>query len=284
MIGGLDDVYPVAVYDPVSATWENRGMAPIQFHHHQCATYGKFIYVAGSWAGNYPLQPANADTYIYDTENDSWATTPRLPEWRRRGGGGVAIYDGKLYLGAGSSGGHGSATTLRSYLDVLDLDDMSAGWVAKADIPDGRDHAQGGIAAGYFCIGGGRDGSKENFMGSPIMPINCFNIATDTWERRADIPEARSGVLVTGTCQGLIMIGGGEGGGRAHERVDLYDPVTDTFLPPTSFNQKRHGSGAAQSDCSCGNIYAVAGGGSQGVGTELNDIEVWSPDGVFRNC
>jgi len=121
-------------------------------------------------------------------------------------------------------------------------------------------------------------------MGSPIMPLNCFNIATDRWERRADIPEARSGVLVTGTCQGLLMIGGGEGGGSAHERVDLYDPRTDTFLPPTYFNQKRHGSGAARSACECGNIYVVAGGGSQGVGTELNDIEVWSPDGEFRKC
>jgi len=80
------------------------------------------------------------------------------------------------------------------------------------------------------------------------------------------------------------MIGGGEGGGRAHERVDLYDPRTDTFLPPTYFNQKRHGSGAARSSCECGNIYAVAGGGSQGVGTELNDIEVWSPDGELRKC
>jgi len=110
MIGGLDAVYPVAVYDPVSATWENRGMAPTEFH-------------------------PNEDTYIYDTENDSWSTTPRLPEWRRRGGGGVAIHDGKLYLGAGSSGGHGPATTLRPYLDVLDLNDMSAGWFMKDNVP-----------------------------------------------------------------------------------------------------------------------------------------------------
>lgn len=242
------------------------------------------MYLVGAWSGTWPNQPANPDTHIYDTENDTWSTTPPLSAARRRGAGGVAIHQGKLYLAAGSSGGHGPVTTLRPFLDVLDLDNMSPGWVAKDNVPDGRDHAQGGIAQGYFCIGGGRDGSKTNYLSHPVPSVNCFNIATETWERRANIPVPRSGVFVTGTCQGLIMIGGGEGSGFAHDRVDLYNPVTDSFLPPISLVQGRHGCGAASADCDCGNIYAVAGGATQGVGSELDDIEVWSPDGVFRKC
>ena len=80
------------------------------------------------------------------------------------------------------------------------------------------------------------------------------------------------------------MIGGGEGDGTATDRVDLYDPVSDSFMPPARFVQGRHGSGAAPADCSCGNVYAVAGAAEQGDSSELNDIEVWSPDGVLRNC
>lgn len=119
-----------------------------------------------------------------------------------------------------------------------------------------------------------------------MRPINCFNLDGQWWETRADLPEARSGVAVTGTCQGLLMIAGGESGGKSmsHSEVDLYDPVQHRFLDRTSFMTGRHGAALAGTDCSCGNIYAIAGGARRGGGLELNDIEVWSPDGVSRNC
>lgn len=90
---------------------------------------------------------------------------------------------------------------------------------------------------------------------------------------------------MTGTCQGLILIAGGEDKDSALNRVDLYDPVKDEFLESISLVRSRLGAAAAVSDdCSCGNVYVMAGGAWKGSRALLNDIEIWSPDGVRRNC
>ena len=105
----------------------------------------------------------------------------------------------------------------------------------------------------------------------------------------ADLPNPRGGVAVGATCDGYLMVAGGEaetGNFRgAYNRVDIFDPVTNTmFDPPARLARGRHGTGLATTPCSCGKIYISCGSGNIGGGPELNDIEVWSRNGDTTPC
>ncbi len=282
-----------SVFDTKTRRWENRGLPPLEMNHMQCVAWkDRYIYVAGAWTGPFPRETALKDTYVYDTIEDSWSTEPGLPVSRRRGGGALVIYDNKIYLGMGNQGGHGRHATAVGYLDVYDPNNKKAGWKALDSAPDARDHVGGGVVGGhYFCIGGGRDGGVANFWGTPVTRVNCYNFKTRKWEGRARMPDGRAGASTGVTCQGLLMIAGGEGreagtfkGGRAYDRVDLYDVTRDEFRKPVFLKRARHGSGLAVADCKCGNIYLPSGSGGLGGGPDLASTEVWSPDGVARDC
>lgn len=278
-------------FDPKARTWEDKGPHPAEMHHIQAVVVGAKIYVPGAWFGNWPKEKTHESMFVYDTTNGKWSTLPNPPSARRRGAGAVGVYKNKIYIAAGSSGGHGAPTTLLPYLDMFDPAQPNAGWKALPNIPDARDHVYGAVVGDFFCVGGGRQGNKDDYLAFPVLPINCYNLMTNVWERRKSLGIGRSGAPAAATCQGLLMIAGGEGrspnrsGNQAFKQVDLYDPKTDTFVtPPLMMNSPRHGTGAAVTDCGCGNIYLPAGAGGAGVESTLNDIVAWSPDGVVRNC
>ena len=50
------DKKPVNIYDPVTRTWTNGTVPPIQIHHTQCVAYGDAIYIVSSWTGGYPME------------------------------------------------------------------------------------------------------------------------------------------------------------------------------------------------------------------------------------
>jgi len=283
---------PVDVFNPSTRVWEKKGVPPLEMHHMQCVAIGKKIYAPGAWQGRYPNETPHQKMWVYNTETDKWTTDPYLSGDRLRGSAAVGVRNGKIYVAAGSTGGHGPTTKLRPYFDVYNP--KTKKWAKLPNIPNGRDHVGAAVVRNYFCVAGGRDGSSANFWGSPISPINCYNFATGKWETGGNLPVGRGGSSTSATCQGLVMIAGGEGrprgrtkGGKAFARVDLYNPKTKKFLPPSSLVTGRHGTGAAAvPDCKCGNIYLPAGSKIQGSSrtSELTDMEVWSPDGKMRNC
>ena len=284
---------PTSVYDPVKKTWTNKATPPVELNHMQCVAWqNRYVYVVGAWFGSFPRESAHDKTYVYDTVADKWTDEPGLPKDRRRGGGALVLHNNKLYLGMGNVGGHGAHATSVGWLDVFDMVKKDE-WKKLDDAPDPRDHVGGAVVGGgkYFCIGGGRDGGVANFWGTPITRLNCYNFGSGKWERKATMPDGRAGAATGATCQGLLMIAGGEGrpagtsgGGKAYTRVDLYDVNTNTFKEPVMLNRGRHGSGLAVADCKCGNIYLPSGSGGLGGGPELTSTEVWSPDGVVRDC
>lgn len=291
VIGGRD-WKRTSVYDPSKGHWIDLDYPPVDLHHLACVVYqDRYVYIPSSWSGSYPFEATHETMFIYDTENNSWAYGPGLGS-RSRGSATAGIYKGKMYVAMGNRGGHGGHATTLGEFDVYDFDEGT--WTQLPDAPDARDHVGG---SGVFeeqemlCVGGGRNSGSDNFFGSPIAPVNCFNFSTYIWERRANIPVPRGGVGNIATCQGLLMIAGGEGreegswdGGDAFSRVDLYDPVTDSFLEPIFMSIVRHGMGLAKSECSCGNVFYVSGAAGLGDGPLQKSTEVWSPDGAIRDC
>lgn len=280
---------PVDVFDPTSRVWTRKRTPPVEIHHMQCLSYlDRFVYIGGSWHGGYPKERTHDKTFVYDTVTDAWTTKAGLPPTRRRGGGAFVLYQGKMYLAMGNRGGHGRHATTLGEFDSYDP--QTDTWTKLQEAPFPRDHVGGAIVDGKLCIGGGRDGGVADFWNAPVPETVCYDFATSQWQNRTKIPLPRAGAATGATCQGYMMVAGGEGKthlyprGNAYARVDLYDAKLDKYLNNTKLVRKRHGSGLAIADCACGNIYIPSGSGNQGGWPELSTIEAWSPDGKRRDC
>lgn len=289
LIGGRGKK-PVSVFDPKTRKWTKRGTPQWELNHMQCVAWeNRYVYIAGAWYGSFPREKNHEFTFRYDTATDTWAKEPGLGP-RARGGGALVVRGKKLYLAMGNVGGHGAHAKSVGWLDVYDP--KTKKWKALTDGPDPRDHVGGGVVKHLYCMAGGRDGGVANFWGTPVTRVNCYNFSNGKWERHDRyLAQGRAGAATGATCDGLLMIAGGEGrrfgttqGGSAFNRVDFYDPITKTFNKSVTLNRARHGTGLAIADCKCGNIYLPSGSGGLGGGPELTSTEVWSPDGVYRKC
>jgi len=265
-------------FDTASRKWKALGFPPQgEMHHFQAVSLGDTIYIAGAWYGEWPHEKKHKSMYSYNTMTKEWKGLPMPLAGRNRGAAAVGVYDGKIYMAAGSTGGHGESTKLLPYFDVFDPKLPAEGWKPLADIPHVRDHTAGAVVGKYFCLGGGRLGNKEmSGLGHPVLPIDCYNFHTSKWEIKAKLGAAfgRAGVAVAASCDGLMLIAGGESTGKASTRVDRFNPTTNEFLLPSHMEETRHGFGAATGDCSSGEVYVAAGAGSSGDKPERNTIEV----------
>lgn len=90
--------------------------------------------------------------FVYNTDSEQWSSDLKNPSGERlRGAAAVDISDGKLYLAAGSSGGHGPSTTLRNYTDFFDTANPQEGWKPLPDFSGPRDHT-GAIVGSLFAL------------------------------------------------------------------------------------------------------------------------------------
>lgn len=266
----------IDIYDIASQSWsEASSTLPFQLHHFQAVYFAGKIWIPAAWTGGYPNERNVNRFYVYDVDADSWETRTPMPVERRRGSTAVVMFNNQILVAMGNQGGHGDQATSLPYLDVYDI--ATDSWSTGPDAPTARDHCGGGNVDGKFCVAGGRDGGSADFFNLNIAETNCYNIASGTWEVSPDMPDSRGGSSYGTTCDGKLMVAGGEGSGQAYARVDVYDGTS--WESPSSLVTARHGSGLAIDNCECGNIYIASGSGRQGGSPELESTEVFSPDG-----
>ena len=283
LIGGRG-LKPVTEFDPVSKTWTRKSFTPIELHHMQCVTVEDSIFIVSSWTGNYPNETNVADIHIYNTTDDSWSTRSGLPEERRRGGA-AAVLVGRngtreIYVSHGNRGGHGEAAVALGWLDKYDVDRDQ--WTTN--LPDAshpRDHTGGGLVQNdtLLCVAGGRDTGVVDFFDAVVLPTECYNLNTGSWEVKPNIPAGRAGSAYGTTCDGKLMVAGGEGFGQAYDNVDVFDGTSWETID--SLERARHGTGLAFS-CVCNEIYIASGSGNQGGTPELTTTERYRP--VTSTC
>jgi hypothetical protein len=133
---------------------------------------------------------------------------------------------------------------------------------------------------GHICVAGGRNGGEVGFFNLVILPTDCYNPITNTWSVQANITQGRAGSSYGTTCDGKLMIAGGEGFGKAWSNVDVFDGTTWTAVD--SLNVARHGSGLAV-DCICNQITIASGSSKQG-NREIKSVETYFPNGVDTPC
>lgn len=280
LVGGRDK-NPVNVYNPATRQWTQEPGPGLKIHHMQCVAADNKIWIISAWTGNCCSEQNVPDIYIYDTIAKKWQTKPGLPEERRRGGAAAVLHGRDIYLVAGNRGGHGAGKgrTL-AWFDKYNIDSYQ--WTVNlTNAPHARDHTGGGMVNGKLCVASGRDGGAVDCFNATVLPTDCYNFDTGTWEVHADIPQGRAGAAIGTTCDGKLMVAGGEGYLQAWDRVDVFDG--SSWQTIGSLQTARHGSGLAI-DCACNHIHIASGSGAQGGSPEMNSTETYFPAGIDVAC
>jgi hypothetical protein len=212
--------------------------------------------------------------WIYDVSTNRFIAGASMPAGRDRGAGGIAVYNGKIYV----AGGLHDGTTV-SWFDVYDP--ASDSWSSLPDMPRVRDHFHAAIVGGRFYAIAGRV-SSGSFR---IQQNDAYDFATGRWiTGLAPLPTLRGG-FATAVFGTEIAVIGGEGGGATFDTVEAYDTATNTWRTLTPMPTARHGIQAAMWN---GSAFIAGGGMRQGGGAPTDVHEVLSlgasrrPDGHIK--
>ena len=242
----------VEEYDPAADTWTTRSSMPTPRKNMGVVTAsnGK-IYAIGGY------DYSQLDTVEeYDPATDTWTTRASMPT-ARAGVAAAAASNGKIYAFGGISG--------TSYVDTVEeYDPATDSWTARASMPTARGHLAAAQASnGQIYVIGGRDKMSGTFRA--VGTVEEYDPATDTWATRSSMPLPRYELGVLAASNGKVYAIGGRDyvqfGGYTfyaeYQRVEEYDPVTDTWTKRADMPTARAGVGVAQAKN--GLIYAVGG-------------------------
>jgi len=271
LIGGRGEK-PVNVYDPATNRWTDAAQPPIEIHHFQPVVVGGRIYVMGALTGKYPHETPIENVLIFDPARNAWSEGPAIPEERRRGAAGAALYNGKIYMSAGILDGHWDGHV--KWLDAFDP--KTAEWEKLADAPRPRDHFQATVIGDKMYLAGGRLSSAKtgDTFKLSVGEVDVYDFASGTWSTAdAKIPTERAGSFSV-AWKGRVLVLGGESGGQqeAHAEVEAFDPKTGEWELLPELRQGRHGTGVAVAD---GKLWVAAGSANRGGGPELTTLESW---------
>ena len=213
------------VYDPSLNLWTQLANFPEPFTHSQGVVVGTSIWFVGGYLGNHP-GPGTTHVWVYDTISDAWSRGPDLPQ--ARGAGAAALVGSSIYF----TGGMDATRTIdENTTYCLDLTNQAAGWVQKADLPNGRNHVAAASLGGYFYVIGGQHGQEDGQAAQ--SEVDQYDPATDSWTVMASLPVTAGKSHITSATlvyNGRIVVVGGETGYNDPQRYIVdYDPATNTW-------------------------------------------------------
>ncbi|MGJ8679956.1 Kelch repeat-containing protein [Paraglaciecola sp.] len=273
VIGGRG-MKPIDVFDPATKTWTNNATTPFEMHHITPVSIdGKILIVTGL-TGKYPKEQPITHVWEYDAEKDQWAQGFEIPLPRRRGGAGVTVHNGKVFIVGGIKLGHTSGTS--NMLDVFDPKTNT--WTELTDAPHIRDHSNAAILDEKLIAFGGRNSSYHEpeafgaFMRQVNDKVDVYDIEENVWKTlktRLSIPTAGAGAVVYNNR--LYYAGGEHAPKPASSRTVSFGLDAKQWQEEPKLKRGRHGTNAAL----IGNkMYIAMGSGNKGGGPELNSIEV----------
>ena len=259
-------------YDPKTGSWSRVAPLPgvpanTKLDHIQGVELGDKIYYVGGllkWPG-----PHDSAVRIYDPATDTFSEGAPMPEGRGRGGGGVAVYGGKIYYAGGLHNGN-----VVAWFDVYDP--ATDSWQRLPDMPVARDHFHAAVVDGKFYAIGGRAGA----INATSPTVDLYDLGTGAggaWQTpNTELPTPRGGFAAAALGREILVIGG-EGNGLTYNTVEAYDTVANSWRELAPMPTARHGIQAAVCD---GGVYVAAGGTRQGGGGATNRHEAFFPNGA----
>jgi N-acetylneuraminic acid mutarotase len=173
----------------------------------------------------------------------TWGSIASLPVAAACGG--LVCIGSSLYFYGGIGAG---AQTDLSNTWAYDLNNPSAGWTARAAMPNARNHigyaAINGLA---YAVGGTH---LYNSTGGNVSEVDAFNPVTNTWTQVASLPMPVGAIHCdTLVVNGKIVVLGGQtnGGydGTYLSTIEEYDPVGNAWTNVGSLPEPNEGQSDA---------------------------------------
>ncbi|MGB3776608.1 MAG: malectin domain-containing carbohydrate-binding protein, partial [Leeuwenhoekiella sp.] len=210
------------IYDFENDVWSMGAPMPTPATHVGRAVVNDEVWLIGGFTGNNP-GIATDEVYIYNATTDTWRLGPALPA--PRGSGAATFADGKVHFFGGLLPDRVTDTN-EHY--TIDPENPSEGWVAAAPLPMGRNHLSAITLDGLVYAIGGQYGHDREI--DYLSFVHAYNPATDTWERKADLPSDRSHFEpCTVSHNGKIIIIGGRRGFFFFDEMTEYDPELNSW-------------------------------------------------------
>ena len=274
LIGGRG-IKPIEKYSIQNNTWSELMTPPLEMHHITPVSVSEKIYVVGGLTGQYPTEQPLSHVYAYSPANDTWEELMEIPENRRRGGAGVTVYKGKIYLINGIINGHTSGTS--NMFDVYDPSNNT--WQELPDAPNIRDHSGAAVVNDLLIAIGGRNTSYHEpdnftaFFRKVISEVDYYDFTTGSWSTFLNpLPAPSAGAGVVELNKKVYYIGGETAEIKAFDKVYSFDPLAGSWLKKPFLVRGRHGTNAVVHNDA---IYIAAGCGNRGGSPELNSIEMY---------
>lgn len=264
-------------FDLEDGTWDEDQAAPrtLVGHHHAAEVVDGKLYLVGGLGGN-----SEGRVQIYDPVGNQWSLGTDLP-WA---GGSVqtAVIDGLIYAAGGIVG----ATTVD---ECAVYDPQLDTWTPLASMPtgQGRNHGAAGSDGERLFIFGGRGvgSGAGNQVADGFDTVLIYDPQTDLWESSLDpgstlavLPQKRGGMGRALFHQGEFYVFGGEtltGAGATqsgvYDRVDVYDPIANTWRLDAPMTTARHGVFPVEYY----GAILLAGGGEQAAFSQSDLLEVF---------
>ncbi len=264
-------------YDTTTNTWTSSGLATRPFigNHHAAEVVGGKLYLFGGLGGG-----SDGKVQIYDPATNQWTQGAPMPF--AAGSSSSAVIGSQVYV---SGGIVGSSTTSQAARYTPSTNT----WQAIAPMPQGRNHAAAeSDGSRMFVFGGRGTGSGDgNVVANGFDTVQIYNPATNTWVSSLDsgstlkpLPQARGGMGTAVFTNGEFWVMGGEtstGAGATadgvYNRVDVYNPTTNTWRAGPPMPTARHGIFPVLD----GTRIRVAGGGVRAGFSSSTVHEVLAP-------
>ncbi len=256
---GARVVPTVEAYDPALDRWRACPDLPVALHHGNAAVALGKIHVAGYLTGS--DFAASGRVFAIGPGDTAWTERARMPAGTERGAAGAASDGERLWVVGGFRRG-------RAVEDVSEYDAAMDRWAPLPPLPVARDHLVAALSEGTLYAAGGRGGTIDSHTGR----LDALPLANAVWASRAAMPTSRggsSGALLGGR----FYVMGGEGNAAVasgvFDRVESYDPRSDTWAVHAPMRTPRHGTGAAAVGA---RIFVPGGAARQGFGaTDIHE-------------
>jgi hypothetical protein len=186
---------------------------------------------------------------IFDPATNRWSLGADMPF--AAGSSSSALISGRVYVAGGIDGSTSTARAAR-------YDPLKNTWTELPPMPAARNHAASGTDGRRFYIFGGRGpGSGDsNTVANGFDTVQIYDPLRNLWfssdgpigAALRPLPQARGGMGKALFFKGQFYVAGGEtltGAGatplRVYSRVDVYNPLTNTWRLAAPMPTARHG-------------------------------------------
>ncbi|HRK30509.1 MAG TPA: kelch repeat-containing protein [Tepidisphaeraceae bacterium] len=246
----------VDVYNSSSNSWSRLPDMPVAITHAATVMNGDNAILVGGYAGNHP-GPATSDVWNYNTQTRVWSKLPSLPDARGAGGAGI-VGSQLIFFGGAKRLSNNTSETDFSNTWSLDLNNTSAGWKAKAALPNPRNHLGYATTGGKIYAIGGQYRDRETSANQ--TSVHVYDPTGNKWSSVASLPMALGHIQPTvNPANGTIVVGGGVTNGFTNtNRIHVFSPSQNRWTVAGTLPAPRKSISLAFH----GNTLIFAGGGN----------------------